>query len=163
MSTTTSATAATSTCATELYAIPIKDAACAMPKNSTYLSLMESCCNTASIVSYADCDYYCLAEDQTIGDLAECLIQGSEAGQVWCNTNANATATAGVPTTGAGTVVATATASGSGSGSGNASVTSDAGAEASTTDNAAVAVGMSAKGVGMFALLVFGGVAQALV
>ncbi|KAL4753459.1 hypothetical protein BDW72DRAFT_201582 [Aspergillus terricola var. indicus] len=129
MSTTTTASA-TSTCVPKLYEIPTHDAACAMPNsNSSYADLMSSCCGTASVISYSDCDYYCLAQNQTVGELAECLIKGSRAGEVWCNTNANATATA--------TASATSTASTSVNGSENASETGES-AEATGTSAGAI-------------------------
>ncbi|KAL4862248.1 hypothetical protein BDV12DRAFT_203244 [Aspergillus spectabilis] len=149
---TTSATA-TSTCHAKLYDIPTKDAACAMPMNSTYLDLMTTCCGSASILSYSDCDYYCLAQDQTVGDLAECLIKGSRAGGVWCNTNANATATATGSETGGGTVVATAT--------GTKTGTEDE-EEASATETGANGAGI-VKTVGVLVLLTLGSVLQVLV
>ncbi|KJK60575.1 hypothetical protein P875_00053165 [Aspergillus parasiticus SU-1] len=104
ITTTTAAAASSSSCHAKLYEIPTTDAACAMPMNSTYHTLMTGCCGSARVIPYSDCDYYCLAQNQTIGDLAGCLIKGSAAGQVWCNTNANATAM--------GTAAATASATG---------------------------------------------------
>ncbi|KAL4734653.1 hypothetical protein BDV11DRAFT_197741 [Aspergillus similis] len=139
MSTTTAATPATSTCAPKLYEIPTHDAACAMPNsNSSYADLMSSCCSTASVISYSDCDFYCLAQNQTVGELAECLIKGSRAGEVWCNTNASATATA--------------TESTSDKGSESASETGKSADPTGTSAGAAV----SAKAVGVLALLVLG-------
>jgi len=110
MSVTTSSTAtttsasATSSCHAKLYDIPTHDAACAMPMKSNYSSIMSDCCSSASVVEYDGCDYYCLAQDQSVGTLAECLIKASEPGEVWCNTNANATATATATATGTGVV-----------------------------------------------------------
>ncbi|RAK96229.1 uncharacterized protein BO80DRAFT_429223 [Aspergillus ibericus CBS 121593] len=153
MSVTSTAASATSTCHQKLYEIPIKDAACAMPMGSNNSAIMSSCCGSASVVSYSSCDYYCLAEDQTVGTLAECLIKASEAGEVWCNTNANATATGSVPTTGAGTVVSTASATSSGKGSGTGTGTAS-GETASSTSNAGVAV--SKKSVGVLVMLFLG-------
>ncbi len=138
--TTTTAAAATSTCHQKLYEIPTHDAACAMPMNSTYHSLMTDCCGAASVTAYDECDYYCLAQGQTVGDLAECLIKGSAAGQVWCNAAANATASA--------SATATATASGT--------VKDGQATETGTGTNGAGAV--SVKSVGVLALLVFAGV-----
>ncbi|KAL4912713.1 hypothetical protein BDW62DRAFT_206227 [Aspergillus aurantiobrunneus] len=135
--TTTTAPTAASTCTLKLYDIPTSDAACAMPMNSTYKDLMATCCGAASVTPYSDCDYYCLAQGQTVGDLAECLIRGSEAGQVWCNTNVNATATA------------TLTTSATGTGS------EDAGASPTGMNGAGV---VSVKSVGVLVLLVLGGV-----
>lgn len=111
-STTTSASA-TSSCYAKLYDIPVHDAACAMPMKSNYSSIMSSCCFSASVVQYDDCDYYCLAEGQSVGTLAECLIKASEPGEVWCNTNANATATATATATGTDIVTLSTTATGS--------------------------------------------------
>ncbi|KAJ5651337.1 uncharacterized protein N7484_005060 [Penicillium longicatenatum] len=89
---TTSATA-TSSCSAKLYEIPAHAAACAMPMAYTNSSaIMQSCCSTASVTSYDNCDYYCLAIDQSVGELAKCLMAASDSSKVWCNTNANATA-----------------------------------------------------------------------
>ncbi|KAL2811422.1 hypothetical protein BJX63DRAFT_444103 [Aspergillus granulosus] len=151
-STTTTAASATSTCHAKLYQIPTTDAACAMPNtNSTYLDLMNDCCGSASVISYDNCDYYCLAQDQTVGDLAECLIKGSEAGKVWCNTNANATAT--------GTVAASVVAASS-------ATSTETATEASETDSAetnGVAVAVDMKSAGVMAFLMLGSLAQLLI
>ncbi|GAB1198163.1 hypothetical protein APSETT444_007471 [Aspergillus pseudonomiae] len=134
--TTTAGAAETSSCHAKLYEIPTSDAACAMPMNSTYHTLMTNCCGSASVISYSDCDYYCLAQNQTVGDLAECLIKGSAAEQVWCNTNANATATA------TGTATATA------------SATEDENSDP-TGSNGAIATHLDIKYVLMLALVAF--------
>ncbi|RDW92966.1 uncharacterized protein DSM5745_00288 [Aspergillus mulundensis] len=149
--TTTTTAAASASCAAQLYNIPVHDAACAMPMNSTYHTLMTSCCGSASVVAYADCDYYCLAQDENVGDLAECLIKGSAAGQVWCNTNANATAT--------GTATPTSTATGNGTssvGDDSASATGDAADPTGTNGARPLAVGVDAKGAMVLALLALG-------
>ncbi|PWY89605.1 hypothetical protein BO94DRAFT_623590 [Aspergillus sclerotioniger CBS 115572] len=156
---TVSAASPSSTCHQDLYSIPIKDAACAMPISGNNSAIMSSCCGSASVVSYDSCDYYCLAEDQTVHTLAECLIKASEAGEVWCNTNANATATGTVPATGAGTVVSTATATGKTKGSSTGTGTAS-GSTASSTSNAGVAV--TKKSVGVLAVLVLGSVVGGL-
>jgi hypothetical protein len=109
-----------------------------MPMNSAYHTLMTDCCGSASVIPYSDCDYHCLAQNQTIGDLAECLIKGSAAGQVWCNTNANATAT------------------------GTPSATKDEKSDP-TGSNGAVATGLDTKSVLVLILVMFGGIAQPLV
>lgn len=135
--TTTTAATATSSCHAKLYDIPTHDAACALPVamgNSS--SIMSDCCSSASVIEYDGCDYYCLAQGQTVGTLAECLIKAAGAGEFWCNTNANATATAtatatgtGVVTLGATTTGAESTASGTSTGSGATSTsTSTSGA-----------------------------------
>ncbi|KAL4805068.1 hypothetical protein BDV18DRAFT_141871 [Aspergillus unguis] len=140
---TTTGAEASSTCTPKLYDIPTHDAACAMPNsNSSYHSLMTSCCGAAAVTSYSDCDYYCLAQNQTVGDLAECLIKGSEAGQVWCNTNANATAT--------GTATATATETG------DMTETETEGASASETGlNEAEVSGLNVKSAIVLFMLAF--------
>lgn len=141
MSTTTAATAAaaTSTCHQKLYEIPTHDAACAMPMNSTYHSLMTDCCGAASVTAYDECDYYCLAQGQTVGDLAECLIKGSAAGQVWCNAAANGTASASASASATATETMTETETETGTGVNGAGV-------------------VSVKSVGVLALLAFAGV-----
>ncbi|KAL5043381.1 hypothetical protein BDW71DRAFT_210370 [Aspergillus fruticulosus] len=139
---TTTAAAAISSCSAKLYEIPTRDAACAMPMNSTYHTLMTNCCGSASVISYSDCDYYCLAQNQTVGDLAECLIRGSAAGQVWCNTNANATAT--------GTATASTT------DSETASATEDKKSDPSGS-NGAVAMPLDIESVLVLVLVAFGG------
>ncbi|OKO99170.1 hypothetical protein PENSUB_8557 [Penicillium subrubescens] len=91
--TTTTAALASSSCSAELYDIPVHNAACAMPiAYSNSSAIMKGCCSSASVITYSNCDYYCLAVGQTVGELAKCLTAASEAGQVWCNSNANATA-----------------------------------------------------------------------
>ncbi|CAG7967508.1 unnamed protein product [Penicillium nalgiovense] len=109
---TTSSASATPSCHAKLYDIPTHDAACAMPIQSNNSAIMSSCCSDSSIVEYDGCDYYCLAQGQSIGTLAECLIKASEPGEVWCNTNANATATATATAAGTGIVTLSATTTG---------------------------------------------------
>ncbi|KAE8163828.1 hypothetical protein BDV40DRAFT_299168 [Aspergillus tamarii] len=140
--TTTATAAAAASCHAKLYEIPTRDAACAMPMNSTYHTLMTDCCGSASVISYSDCNYYCLAQNQTVGDLAECLIKGSAAGQVWCNTNANATAT--------GTASATASATEDGKLDLNGS-------------NGVGAVRLNIMDILMLVLVAFGGIVQPFV
>lgn len=142
ITTTTTATAAAASCHAKLYEIPTRDAACAMPMNSTYHTLMTDCCGSASVISYSDCNYYCLAQNQTVGDIAECLIKGSAAGQVWCNTNANATAT--------GTASATASATEDGKLDLNGS-------------NGVGAVRLNIMDILMLVLVAFGGIVQPFV
>ncbi|KAL2847017.1 hypothetical protein BJX68DRAFT_268318 [Aspergillus pseudodeflectus] len=118
--------------------------------NSTYLDLMTTCCGSAPVISYSNCDYYCLAQDQTVGDLAECLIKGSEAGQAWCNTNANATATVTVATSVIAASSATSTST--------ATTTEDLQADFTETNGAVAAVDL--KSAGFMAFLALGGLAQ---
>ena len=115
---------------------------------------MTSCCGSASVTSYSDCDYYCLAQDQNVGDLAECLIKGSEAGEVWCNSAANATAT--------GTSTSNGTASETGSANGTSTSTStDDAADPTGTSGAESLKVVSGKAVVMLAVLALGSVATA--
>ncbi|KAJ5889205.1 hypothetical protein N7504_010015 [Penicillium tannophilum] len=105
-STTTTSATATSSCSAKLYDIPVHAAACAMPMAYTNSSaIMKDCCSSATVKSYDSCDYYCLAVDQTVGELAKCLMTASDSSEVWCNTNANATASL---TTGSATSTSTA-------------------------------------------------------
>ncbi|KAI9926380.1 hypothetical protein ASPWEDRAFT_697324 [Aspergillus wentii DTO 134E9] len=150
--TTGTASTATSSCSAKLYDIPTHDAACAMPMRNNNSAIMSSCCGEASVVSYDDCDYYCLARGQNVGDLATCLIKASEAGEVWCNTNANATASASVTV---GTIVATGS---------SASSTGDS-TEASATSSSAAGriqapMTLSKSAAGVLAMLVLGSTAQ---
>ncbi|CAI7652437.1 unnamed protein product [Penicillium palitans] len=133
---TTSSASATSSCHAKLYDIPTHDAACAMPMQSNNSAIMSSCCSEASVVEYDSCDYYCLAQGQDVGTLAECLIKASEPGEVWCNTGANATATATATATGTGVVTLGATKTGVDS---TGSSTSS-GSTATSTANAAAGI-----------------------
>lgn len=156
-STTTSASA-TSSCYAKLYDIPVHDAACAMPMKSNYSSIMSSCCSSASVVQYDDCDYYCLAEGQSVGTLAECLIKASEPGEVWCNTNANATATATATATGTDIVTLSATATGSDS---TGTATSSGATSTSTATSAGIIAPrpLSKSAIGTVGLLLVGSAA----
>ncbi|KAL4807547.1 hypothetical protein BDV18DRAFT_158765 [Aspergillus unguis] len=82
--------------------IPTTAAACAMhiPRtiNSTYHhhALLSSCCGPASVTAHPDdcSSYYCLAQGQTISDLAEYLRESNERGEylhVWCDAEGDAT------------------------------------------------------------------------
>lgn len=74
MSTTVSSAAASATCGSTLYNIPVDDAACAMPYSGNYTDIMEACCKSAAVISYYDnCGIYCLAIDQSISDLTDCM------------------------------------------------------------------------------------------
>ncbi|KAL4939890.1 hypothetical protein BDV06DRAFT_224611 [Aspergillus oleicola] len=75
-------------CSANLYDIPGIHPACAMSKSSAYSTLMSSCCGAAPVLSNSY-SYYCLALDQTVHDLARCLIECSRCGYVWCNADAN--------------------------------------------------------------------------
>ncbi|KAJ5742422.1 uncharacterized protein N7511_011441 [Penicillium nucicola] len=155
---TTSSASATSSCTAKLYDIPTHDAACAMPMQSNNSAIMSSCCSNASVVEYDGCDYYCLAQGQSVGTLAECLIKASEAGEVWCNTNANATATATATATGTGVVTQGVSTTGADSTSSSTST----GSTATSTANAAAGVvsrPLSKSAIGMVGILLLGSVA----
>jgi hypothetical protein len=128
-----------------------------MPMKGNYSTIMSSCCSSASVVEYDGCDFYCLAQGQTV-DLAECLIKASEPGQVWCNTNANATATATEPTTGTEIITLSATTTGTDS---TSSATSSSAAASSTASAAGSVVPhpVSKSAVGMVVLLLAGSAA----
>ncbi|OQD61755.1 hypothetical protein PENPOL_c015G08516 [Penicillium polonicum] len=150
---TSSSASATSSCHAKLYDIPTHDAACAMPMQNNNSAIMSSCCSEASVVEYDGCDYYCLAQGQNIGTLAECLIKASESGEVWCNTNANATATATATATGTGVVTLSATNTDADStGSGTSS-----GSTATSTANAAAGIvaprSLSKSAIGIVGML----------
>jgi hypothetical protein len=123
-------------------------------------AIMSSCCSDASVVEYGGCDYYCLAQGQSVGTLAECLIKASEAGEVWCNTNANGTATATATATGTGVVTLSATATDADSTSSSTS----SGSSATSTANAAAGVfspqPLSKSAIGMVGILLAGSVAS---
>jgi hypothetical protein len=159
---TTSQASATSSCQAKLYDIPTHDAACAMPMRSNNSAIMSSCCSEASVVEYDSCDYYCLAQGQSIGTLAECLIKGSEAGEVWCNTNANATATATATATGTGVVTLSASTTDADSTSSGTS-TSTATSTSTSTANAAAGVvsprSISKSAIGIVGMLLAGSAA----
>lgn len=155
MSTTAATTAAAATaasssaaCGAKLYEIPIKDAACAVPSKDNYTDVMKECCKVASVHSYDNnCGLYCLAQEQSVGDLSSCLTSHG----AFCNTNSSATATAKVSSS-----EATSSATKTGSS-----------ASSTSSHNAAVAVvppqGISKSGLGLLALLFCSTVMGALV
>lgn len=109
---TTIATTATSarpspTMCHNLYDTPARDAVCAMPYSDDNIDYLKSCCKGAEIYSYYDdCGLYCAAEDQTVGDLTQCLFDaGADWTDVFCRGNETASAT------GDGEPIASATAS----------------------------------------------------
>ncbi|KAK7431638.1 hypothetical protein QQZ08_001856 [Neonectria magnoliae] len=96
MSKTVTSVAASSTACRNLYDTPIQDAVCAMPYGGNHTELMLSCCKEADVVSYYnDCGLYCLAVDQSVADLSDCLYgKGAAWEDVFCKGNESATATA---------------------------------------------------------------------
>ncbi|KAK7403742.1 hypothetical protein QQX98_010481 [Neonectria punicea] len=111
MSTTTTASAAATNgaCGSTLYDTPVHDAVCALPFSSNNTKIMAACCGDANVVSYYDdCGLYCLAIDQTVAELTECLLkEGAGDANVFCRGNTTDTATA----TKDGKLAATASAS----------------------------------------------------
>ncbi|KAF4471166.1 hypothetical protein FALBO_1909 [Fusarium albosuccineum] len=87
MSSTVSAPATATTACTNLYDSPNQDTTCAMPYSEKNLDYMKSCCGDAQVVSYYnDCGLYCVALDQTIGDLRDCLFdKGAGWADVFCS------------------------------------------------------------------------------
>ncbi|RYC62621.1 hypothetical protein CHU98_g3583 [Xylaria longipes] len=102
---------ATPACA-NLYEIPISEPGCAVSfAGAGHEDAMEACCKSADVVSYFnDCGLYCVAADQTIKELQDCLFGQKVAYQdVFCNAMNNATATntdPDLPATASASVVA---------------------------------------------------------
>ncbi|RYP41457.1 hypothetical protein DL768_010496 [Monosporascus sp. mg162] len=127
MTTTGVAATHTSSCGATLYDIPTRDVACAVPFSvggNDYTDIMAQCCGAADVVSYrGNCGLYCLAVDQSVTELTDCLHDaGATWGDVFCNGNGTATATAPgdaeVPATASASVVATGGGGGDGAGDG---------------------------------------------
>lgn len=152
-STSTAATASSTACGAKVYDIPTTDAACAVPSKGNYSDVMHECCKVASVTSYDnDCGLYCLAQEQSVGNLTSCLTShGVSYGDAFCNQNTTATATAKV------------------SSSSTTSSSTKTGSAASSTakGNAAAAVVMpqtvSKTGLGILAMLFCSTVLGALV
>lgn len=133
MSSTTSASSSSPTCNGNIYVLPTQDSACALPNKDNATDIMSKCCSPASVTHYSDdCGIYCLAQEQSLGDLLDCLTDnGARNGDVFCNDQLNATATADV--------TASATKTGG-----------DGDATSSSTDSAgSVGVGVSKGGLGV--------------
>lgn len=150
---TSAAPSATGTCASpSLYDIPLNDTACAVPYGGNHTDVMTTCCKSADVVSYNDdCGLYCLAIDQTVTDITDCLYQNGIAwADAFCNGVGNDTATAtgnSAPTATGATVVSGSSASKTGSSSSSSS-TGD-----SDSSAAAPVRGVSAMGVTISGLL----------
>lgn len=156
------ASATAANCGALLYDIPVQDAACAIAYGSNHTDIMSACCGSADVVAYLDnCGLYCLAEDQTVGDLTKCMLgKGAANGDVFCRGATNATATgagdAASLTSGA-SVVASGT---GGSDDGKATGTKSGSAATGTSSSGAAAgvgaagfAGLSMGGLGVSALL----------
>ncbi|KAL1983779.1 hypothetical protein VTN96DRAFT_9865 [Rasamsonia emersonii] len=150
MSATTTAVSATSTasttCNAQVYEIPTKDAACAVPAQggSNYADAMKTCCHSASVQSYDNnCGLYCLAQGQTVGNLTSCLMgHGVDSAHVFCNQNQTATAT---ETASASKETGSSSTSGTSTGSSATATSSKSAAVAAKT--------VSKSGLGVLALL----------
>lgn len=78
--------------------LPIDDAACGVAYSDDNVDRMKSCCKDADVLSYYDeCGLYCLAEDQTIGELFKCIQgdMGDDFVDVFCSRPETATASGG--------------------------------------------------------------------
>ncbi|CAH0056405.1 unnamed protein product [Clonostachys solani] len=96
VSTSSAAAPSTSAVCANIWQTPNEDKNCAMPRTDKNVDYMKKCCKSAQIVSYYnDCGVYCLAVDQTIEDLIDCL-KGEGAGDtdVFCRGVGNDTASA---------------------------------------------------------------------
>lgn len=158
------ASATAANCGALLYDIPVQDASCAIAYGGNHTDIMSACCGSADVVSYSDnCGLYCLAEEQTVGDLTKCMLgRGAANGDVFCRGAVNATATA----TGADaslTSGASVVASGTGGGGGDSKATgTKSGSAASGTSSSGAGAGagagpagagLSLGGLGVSALL----------
>lgn len=151
--TTTAAALPTATnCGAKLYEIPTTDAACAVPARGNYSDVMHQCCKAASVEKYDnDCGLYCLAQEQSVGDLSSCLTSnGVNYGDAFCNHNQTATATA---------KVSGSESTGSASKTGSAASATSSGAAAATIPQQSI----SKSGLGILALLFCSTVAGAFV
>ncbi|KAJ2993857.1 hypothetical protein NUW58_g1722 [Xylaria curta] len=113
MATLTTSTSPTASACANLYDTPVNDAVCAMPLANNHTEIMSACCKKADVVSYYNgCGLYCLAVDQTVMELTDCLYsQGAAWEAVFCKGNVTATATAtsgGIPASASASVVVSA-------------------------------------------------------
>jgi hypothetical protein len=168
---TPSGSSASPACAAQLYNIPVQDASCAIPYDSSNnaTDIMSGCCNSASVVSYYDnCGLYCLAEGQSVEDLTSCLMQsGAQPQNVFCRGNVTATATGSsnqLPPSAQATVVSGGSASSDGSNGGNSGGSGGSsddglngvdGGDDSSNNNGAAAI-QGGFGVGKIAVVVLG-------
>ncbi|KAJ5296403.1 phenolpthiocerol synthesis polyketide synthase ppsB [Penicillium atrosanguineum] len=102
MTTTTTSVLATATaCGASVYQIPMTDAACAAKISGNMTSVFDTCCKGDSPVKYdSDCGIYCLAQEQTVAELTDCLqSKSNNYRDVFCQGKQNATATVAATTT----------------------------------------------------------------
>lgn len=129
----------------------MQDASCAIAYGGNHTDIMSACCGDADVVSYLDdCGLYCLAEDQTVGELTTCMLsKGAANGEVFCRGETNATATAtgadASLTSGASVVAGGGSSSATATGSGS----SASGTGGSSSSGAAAGVGAAGTGLGL--------------
>ncbi|KAB8073039.1 hypothetical protein BDV29DRAFT_176175 [Aspergillus leporis] len=150
MSTTTTTTAAaaattTTSCTTgSIWQLPIKDAACALPKTGNYSDIMDKCCSPAKVTEYDDgCGLYCLAQGQSVGELQNCMRDnGAKDGLFFCNKEQNATATESAP-------------SSTKTGGSKTGTSTGSGASSTSSDSAGYAIqpAVSKSGLGLLAMV----------
>ncbi|KAK5633310.1 hypothetical protein RRF57_009024 [Xylaria bambusicola] len=145
-----------SACGVNLYDIPISEPGCAVAFSSAHQDAMEACCKSADVISYYDnCGLYCVAADQTIKELQDCLFGEKVAyNEVFCNAQNNATATntdPDIPATASASVVSGGDDNDNNNSDGDNSNNDGNGTKPSNTDSAAprLAPGMSVSKTGL--------------
>jgi hypothetical protein len=136
--TTTAMSTSTSTCGATVYQLPVTDAACGAKLSGNMSTVFDTCCKGDSPVKYNDdCGIYCLAQEQTVKELSDCIMsKANNYRDVFCEGKQNATATAAATTK--STSTSTSTSSGT----------------STSTHNAAANNGpVSMGGVGVLAML----------
>jgi hypothetical protein len=95
MSTTTTSLAPLSSSCTGVFNTPNQDNVCAMIYKDNATDIMSKCCGDAQLVAYQnDCGVYCVAIDQTIVELSDCLFSnGAPDANVFCSGNKTTTKT----------------------------------------------------------------------
>ncbi|KIL88332.1 hypothetical protein FAVG1_08411 [Fusarium avenaceum] len=90
MSKTSTAASVSQTACHNVYDTPNQDSVCSMFRKDNHTDIMRACCGDAQIISYSgDCAMYCVALDQTVGELAKCLYSkgAPDKDGVWCSGN----------------------------------------------------------------------------
>jgi hypothetical protein len=111
--TTSTMSTSTSTCGATVYQLPVTDAACGAKLSGNMSTVFDTCCKGDSPVKYDDdCGIYCLAQEQTVQELSDCIMsKANNYRDVFCEGKQNATATAAATTT-KSTSTSTSTSSG---------------------------------------------------
>jgi hypothetical protein len=119
--TTTSAmSTSTSTCGATVYQLRVTDAACGAKLSGNMSTVFDTCCKGDNPVKYNDCGIYCLAQQQTVKELSDCIMsKANNYRDVSCEGKQNATATAAATAT-KSTSTSTSTSSGTGTSTHNA-------------------------------------------